>query len=146
MSTPRFLDCSLLELSYAPLWNPNIMMLSITRLYALLFGLVLATSVASADDLDIKLKSGIFRGVSSANGTEKWLGIRYAEPPVDSLRFKAPVPITKVSTSVQDSSTFGNACPQPSSSGLGAAISEDCLFLNVRQPCRTSWPPGHCHN
>ena len=80
--------------------------------------------------IDIKLKTGTFRGLSTSNGTEKWLGIPFALPPVGQLRFKAPIPITKASSSVMDASTFGNACPQPAAT-LGAPIAEDCLFLNV---------------
>ncbi|KAK7461949.1 hypothetical protein VKT23_008382 [Stygiomarasmius scandens] len=86
---------------------------------------------ALSSTLDIPLKTGTFRG-TSANGTEKWLGIPYAQPPVGSLRFKAPVPITKRSNSLKVASTFGNACPQPAGS-LGAPRSEDCLYLNVSQ-------------
>ena len=85
---------------------------------------------ASTASLDVKLNSGIFRGISTTNGTEKWLGIPYALPPIGSLRFKAPVPVNSSNT-LHDASTFGNACPQPPSSSLGAPISEDCLFLNV---------------
>jgi carboxylesterase type B len=81
--------------------------------------------------IDIKLQTGTFRGLSTSNGTEKWLGIPFALPPVGQLRFKAPIPITKASNSIMDASTFGNACPQPAAT-LGAPIAEDCLFLNVK--------------
>jgi hypothetical protein len=81
--------------------------------------------------IDIKLKTGTFRGLSTSNGTEKWLGIPFALPPVGQLRFKAPIPITRSSSSITDASTFGNACPQPAGT-LGAPIAEDCLFLNVK--------------
>ena len=84
----------------------------------------------SQNTIDIKLKTGTFRGLSTPNGTEKWLGIPFALPPIGQLRFKAPIPITKTSSSIMDASTFGNACPQPAAT-LGAPIAEDCLFLNV---------------
>ncbi|GLB44893.1 putative type-B carboxylesterase lipase family protein [Lyophyllum shimeji] len=87
--------------------------------------------------LDVGLKTGTFRGVSTGSEIEKWLGIRYGQPPVGSLRFKAPVPITRASSRVVDASTFGNACPQPPSD-LGAPIAEDCLVLNVFRPQGTS--------
>ena len=85
--------------------------------------------------IDIKLKTGTFRGLSTSNGTEKWLGIPFALPPVGQLRFRAPIPITNASSAVIDASTFGNACPQPSSITLETPVAvsaEDCLFLNVR--------------
>lgn len=103
----------------------------------LLANLFLATSGLStathADSLVVQLTSGSFRGVSSSSpgNTEKWLGIPFAEPPVGSLRFKAPVPIIVAPRSVQNASAFGNACPQAASSELGAPIGEDCLNLNV---------------
>ncbi|KAF8896552.1 alpha/beta-hydrolase [Infundibulicybe gibba] len=97
---------------------------------------VLCASTISAAPLDVSLKTGVFRGVATANGTEKWLGIPYAQPPVGLLRFKAPVPITKSSTAVKVASSFGNACPQVAGN-LGAPIAEDCLFLNVWRPQNT---------
>ena len=83
--------------------------------------------------VDIKLRTGTFRGLLTSNGTEKWLGIPFALPPVGPLRFKAPIPITKASSSIMDASNFGSACPQlPDTQALGAPIAEDCLFLNVK--------------
>lgn len=91
---------------------------------------LLAVYGSSAAPLDVRLNIGTFRGVASPGSIEKWLGLPYALPPVGSLRFKAPVPITKASNGVSNASTFGNACPQPSGN-LGAPIGESCLFLNV---------------
>ncbi|KAJ7086182.1 alpha/beta-hydrolase [Mycena belliarum] len=88
--------------------------------------------------LDATIKTGTFRGISTTNGIEKWLGLRFAEPPVGSLRFKAPVPITKASGGIVNASAFGNACPQPASATLGAPVAEDCLFLNIFRPQNTS--------
>ncbi|KAJ8983994.1 hypothetical protein NQ317_008699 [Molorchus minor] len=53
-------------------------------------------------------------------------GIRYAKPPINDLRFKAPIPIEKwdgVFNATQDAPL----CPQPTTD----PISEDCLYLNV---------------
>ncbi|TBU37597.1 alpha/beta-hydrolase [Dichomitus squalens] len=102
--------------------------------------LLLSSTSASpvSDPLVIHTPSGTFRGVATANGTEQWLGIPFAQPPIGSLRFKAPVPFTNRSTSIQDASTFGNACPQVPSTSLGAPQSEDCLFLNVFRPSNVS--------
>ncbi|KAF5379781.1 hypothetical protein D9615_005704 [Tricholomella constricta] len=97
----------------------------------------LAASTSSLS-LDLRLTTGIFRGVSTTSGIEKWLGIPYAEAPIGALRFKAPVPVTRASSAIVDASAFGNACPQPASPDLGAPISEDCLFLNVFRPQGTS--------
>ncbi|EJD06597.1 alpha/beta-hydrolase [Fomitiporia mediterranea MF3/22] len=100
-----------------------------------LFGVI--PSKAAPNRLVINTTSGSFQGVLTTNGTEHWLGIPYAQSPVGSLRFKAPVPISKPPQGIQAASAFGNACPQPPSD-LGAPIGEDCLFLNVWRPNGTS--------
>ncbi|KAG6843324.1 hypothetical protein H0H87_005837, partial [Tephrocybe sp. NHM501043] len=72
--------------------------------------------------------SGVYRGVSTPQGIEKWLGIRYAQAPTGARRFKAPVAVTaSASSKVVNASVFGNACPQPPSN-LGAPVGEDCII------------------
>ena len=92
---------------------------------------------AQASSLVVNTTSGVFQGVSVANGTERWLGIPFAQPPVGELRFKAPVPITSPLLGPRNATEFGNACPQRPAN-LGAPISEDCLYLNVWRPKGTS--------
>jgi para-nitrobenzyl esterase len=55
-----------------------------------------------------------------------FLGIRYAQPPVGTLRWKPPQAPNPGQGSIVAGS-FGSRCPQ-------AAGSEDCLFLNVYAP------------
>ncbi|CAG2174552.1 unnamed protein product, partial [Oppiella nova] len=79
---------------------------------------------------------GIIRGlrIRSAQNSEgfAFLGIPYATPPYDRLRFKPPVPHPGWNR-VLDATNFRPMCPQLDSRGnqLG---SEDCLFLNVYTP------------
>jgi carboxylesterase type B len=75
----------------------------------------------------IALSSGTFHGVA-VNGTDRWLGIPYAQPPVGPLRFKAPVAISRPAPGIQDAFQLSHACPQPTTT---LPISEDCLYLNV---------------
>lgn len=98
------------------------------------FSFIYSAAIADpANQLQVKLTSGTFVGVGNATeGTEKWLGVPFAQPPIGTLRFKAPVPITRPSRVVRQAVQFGNACPQSPSPGLGAPVGEDCLFLNVR--------------
>lgn len=96
-----------------------------------LFGASTSALVASST-LDVRLTSGSFRGLSVPNGTERWLGIPFAKPPVGPLRFKAPVPITTPSPVIKDAVNFGDACPQIPDATLHVPQSEDCLTLNVR--------------
>lgn len=66
-----------------------------------------------------------------------WKGIRYAAPPLDELRFRAPEPPQRW-TEVADATQYGPACPQPvvprMPLDLGAPLGEDCLRLNVWAP------------
>lgn len=87
--------------------------------------------ITIASGPQVNLSIGVFEGLLAGQGTEKFLGIPFAQPPVGSLRFKAPVPINQTFTGVRNATAFGNACVQPPSSSLGAPIGEDCLFLNV---------------
>ncbi|KAJ3905868.1 Alpha/Beta hydrolase protein [Lentinula edodes] len=88
-----------------------------------------------------------YRGVfDSVNNITSYLGIRYAAPPIDDLRWRAPQPPTDNSSTVQ----LANAQPLPCfQAGVGLAPNslevlerrasigdpiEDCLFLNVYFP------------
>ncbi|KAI0322533.1 Alpha/Beta hydrolase protein [Amylostereum chailletii] len=87
---------------------------------------------------EVILSTGTFRGLTTPNGTDRFLGVPYAQPPVGNLRFKAPVAITTPFPGIQDALQFGSACPQPPRTSLGAPIGEDCLFLNVWRPINTT--------
>ena len=80
-----------------------------------------------ASPLLITLSSGTFRGLT-VNDTDRWLGIPYAQPPVGSLRFKAPLEISRPAPGIQDALHLSHTCPQPTAT---LSISEDCLYLNV---------------
>ncbi|KAF5327031.1 hypothetical protein D9619_004783 [Psilocybe cf. subviscida] len=114
----------------------GIMQLSST-LYGVLVAILNASpgfSAPSTGTVDVKLKTGTFRGLSGVNRMDKFLGIPFAQQPVGALRFRAPVPITQTSSAVFNATVFGHACPQPAASGLGAPIAEDCLHLNIWRP------------
>ncbi len=68
-----------------------------------------------------------------------YLGIPYAQPPTELLRWKPPQ-APKPWTAVRDASTFGNRCAQNANPTLMTAASadEDCLYLNVWTPNPTA--------
>ncbi|KAI0094264.1 cephalosporin esterase [Irpex rosettiformis] len=97
-------------------------------------------------DLDYAIYQGTFNATSNIT---RFLGIRYAAPPVGKLRFQAPAPpLDERSLGVQQANTLSVGCLQ---AGSGSNISspfrngngnnlpqkrqspdpEDCLFLNV---------------
>ena len=63
----------------------------------------------------------------SDEGVNAWLGMPYAQPPTETLRWRAPLPASNWSDTFEALS-FGSACPQ-----IGKGH-EDCLFLNVWSP------------
>ena len=56
------------------------------------------------------------------NNTYQWLGIPYAQPPVGSLRWKAPR-ILESDTKNFKATKFGNACPQRESVSIEKKLS-----------------------
>ncbi|KAF8264822.1 carotenoid ester lipase precursor [Lactarius quietus] len=109
----------------------------------------------------VTLDEGTFIG-TTANGTNKFLGIPFAHPPVGDLRFRRPELLGPYSGK-HNATAFGLSCPQQATSappanelpqgaldalatiiGIGAGVTivdgEDCLNLNVIAP--TNITPG----
>ncbi|CAL1694184.1 unnamed protein product [Somion occarium] len=113
------------------------MMFPLLSLIILLLPVNVFPGTTALNPLQVNLTSGTFLGQTVPNGTDNWLGIPFARPPIGPLRFKAPVAITRPPAAVKNASIFGDACPQTPSNSLGAPQSEDCLFLNVWRPAST---------
>lgn len=63
-----------------------------------------------------------------------FLGVPYAKPPIDALRFRAPQPCAPWA-GVREATEVSAAAPQyPTAMSLGLSYSEDCLYLNVWTP------------
>lgn len=63
-----------------------------------------------------------------------FLGVPYAKPPTDALRFRAPQPCEPW-LGVREATSVGAAAPQyPSPLSHGLSYDEDCLYLNVWTP------------
>jgi len=82
------------------------------------------------DDL-VQTKYGLVYGFSD-KGSWCWKGIPYADPPIGSLRWKAPLdPSPWIGT--RKTKKFGSSAAQVMPF-LGPIGSEDCLYLNIWRP------------
>jgi carboxylesterase type B len=80
----------------------------------------------------VRTRDGQLQG-KVAEGTDQYLGIRYAAPPVGKLRWHAPQPV-RPWHGVRPATAYGNRCPQLASGNGPREDTEDCLFLNVFTP------------
>ena len=86
-------------------------------------------------------EQGEYVGFMDVHGARAWLGIPYAKPPVDELRWRAPLPPDRHS-GIKEALTHGSMCLQPpnptvrgGTESVGGVIgSEDCLYLNIWSP------------
>jgi para-nitrobenzyl esterase len=85
----------------------------------------------------VQTRQGAVSGVTNGD-VISYLGIPYAQPPVGALRWRPPQPATQRSGTLA-ATAYGKACPQSTENNDITAdqISEDCLYLNVREPVST---------
>jgi carboxylesterase type B len=77
-------------------------------------------------------------------GVSTWLGIRYAQPPIASLRLQPPQKVDNDGTIYATS--FGARCFQLSTPANATNnISEDCLYLNIYKPSDAALKE-HCYD
>ncbi|KAJ7151907.1 Alpha/Beta hydrolase protein [Mycena crocata] len=101
-------------------------------MFALLSGSFLSLVSAAAALSTVTLDYGTFTGfTNAANGLVYFRGIRYADPPVGQLRWRAPVSPPSTQLGNVNATEFGFACIATSQSNSGATTNEDCLFGNV---------------
>ena len=97
---------------------------------------VFAVESKGADGVVVKTLSGPVKG-ETEKGVFVFRGIRYAAPPVGSLRFRAPVPAIGW-TDLRLALDFAPACPQlveiDPTENNNSVMAEDCLALNVWTP------------
>ncbi|KAL7280942.1 hypothetical protein ACG7TL_005891 [Trametes sanguinea] len=133
------------------------------RLQTLLYSAAIISNVSATPGPTVKLDRATVLGITdSTTGTDQYLGIPFAQPPVGQLRLQLPQPVPPYTTTL-NATTFGNQCFQanmtaprlPSDLNLPPEISqfldgslgapappqsEDCLNINVVVPAGTK--PG----
>jgi para-nitrobenzyl esterase len=88
----------------------------------------------------IRTSAGLVRGTTASRpGVRAYLGIPYAAPPVDDLRWRTPAPLEPW-TGIRSAERFAPSCMQGPNTPFGpwtaeflllGPVSEDCLYLNV---------------
>jgi para-nitrobenzyl esterase len=94
---------------------------------SLLAAVMLSPAQSAVEEADItggRIKGKVSSGIAS------FKGIPFAAPPVGTLRWKVPQPVTPW-TGARAADTFAPACIQPWGEHEQTQPSEDCLYLNV---------------
>jgi para-nitrobenzyl esterase len=111
------------------------------KLFLLLLGGVLTTMTFAQKNLQVKTANGTVEGTQETSGIRSYKGIPYAAPPVGELRWKQPQPV-KNWKGVLETKKFGpRAMQAPIFSDMqfrSNGVSEDCLYLNVWTPAKSS--------
>ncbi|MFD2034424.1 carboxylesterase/lipase family protein [Belliella marina] len=101
----------------------------------LLISLLVATSSCSEKDLSlVKVEEGILQG-KTENDLVVFKGIPFAAPPVGELRWRSPQPAAEWE-GIKQVSEFAPSPYQPGNPPAGK--SEDCLYLNIWTPAKSS--------
>ncbi|KAJ7983154.1 Alpha/Beta hydrolase protein [Mycena polygramma] len=104
---------------------------------SLLLGLLITTAIQvdAAALSTVTLDYGTFTGLTNTrNGIIYFRGIRYADPPVGALRWRAPVSPPSKQLGNVSATAYGSGCIATTSTGGN----EDCLFGNVYVPISTT--------
>ena len=96
----------------------------------------------NAFPVQVNTANGIIEGeFDIKTNIQSFKGIPFAQPPVGNLRWKAPQPVTNWS-GVKQTKKFGPRAVQSNIFGdmgfRSDGISEDCLYLNVWSPAKSS--------
>jgi para-nitrobenzyl esterase len=83
----------------------------------------------------VKTDAGSVAGITQ-NGIRVYHGIPFAAPPTGDLRWRPPAPVQPWE-GVKDATRYSATCPQPGSTAP-LNMSEDCLYLNIWTPARSS--------
>lgn len=104
------------------------------------YAAVLPRNVSSSAP-SVTLKNGSYYGVySSVYDQDFFLGMPFAQPPVDDLRFRQPQSLNTTWTGARNATVYQPECIGYGSDQwvLGNHVSEDCLSVNVIRPAGVS--------
>ncbi|MVN22443.1 carboxylesterase/lipase family protein [Mucilaginibacter arboris] len=99
------------------------------------------TNSSKANPAQVKTVNGILEGTTEVSGIRSFKGIPFAKPPVGNLRWREPQPAENWN-GVRKADRFGNNAMQKRIFSdmifRSAGMSEDCLYLNVWTPAKSS--------
>ncbi len=100
-----------------------------------------AQNTLSGNNPIAKTANGTLQGITDSTGIKMFRGIPFAQPPVGDLRWKNPLP-PKNWKGVHKADKFGHQAMQGAVFSdmvfRSAGNSEDCLYLNVWTPAKTT--------
>ncbi|KAJ6010777.1 carboxylesterase family protein-like protein [Penicillium sp. IBT 35674x] len=83
----------------------------------------------------VRVKNGSYFGTYSETYNEDiFLGIPFAHPPLQDLRYRNPVSLNETWTGQRPATNYAPECIGYGSDQIGKQQSEDCLYLNVIRP------------
>ncbi|KAI8582003.1 hypothetical protein K450DRAFT_197391 [Umbelopsis ramanniana AG] len=99
--------------------------------------LAVAVGLVNASPPTAMTEKGIYAGEHLPTfNQDMFIGIRYAQVPTGSLRFRPPQPLTKSWSGQKTAVNYGNSCysSEPNTDNRFIKQSEDCLTLNIVRP------------
>ena len=103
-------------------------------LLVMMFVLMIGGSCIAQQPAPVKVEEGLLQGTSE-DGLMVYRGIPFAAPPVGDLRWRAPQPAAKWD-GIHQATKFA---PGPIQAwGAPAGKSEDCLYLNIWSPAKST--------
>ncbi|KAH0342270.1 alpha/beta-hydrolase, partial [Aureobasidium melanogenum] len=90
---------------------------------------------APANAPTVNLKNGSYYGVHNTQYNQDFfLGIPFAQPPLEQLRFANPEPLNSTWAGALPATNYAFECVGYGGDQIGYQQSEDCLYLNVVRP------------
>ncbi|PQE23748.1 carboxylesterase family protein [Rutstroemia sp. NJR-2017a BBW] len=87
----------------------------------------------------VTVKNGSYVGVhNSYYNQDFFLGVPYAQPPINDLRFRIPQSLNESWSEPKQATAYVPFCPGYGSDDTGHEVSEDCLYLEVIRPSGVS--------
>ncbi|KAJ7174636.1 Alpha/Beta hydrolase protein, partial [Mycena filopes] len=106
------------------------------EILCLLLSTVAAANAAALST--VTLDYGTFTGLTNTtSGIISFQGVRFADPPIGDLRWRAPVSPPSTHLGNVNATALGFACIATTQSNSGATTNEDCLFGNIYVPIAT---------